>query len=65
MTDLRNLLNQLAAKEAQLNNIQFLAPCVGGGRVKTRVAGIVYTFQTQPKKFECWGIFQPINDKIG
>ncbi|GGA43139.1 hypothetical protein [Okeania sp. KiyG1] len=63
MTDIRNLLNQLAAQEAQLNNIQFLAPCVGGGRVKTRVAGIVYTFQTQPKKFEGWGIFQPINDK--
>ncbi|WP_339379563.1 hypothetical protein [Okeania hirsuta] len=25
---------------------------------------MVYTFQTQPKKIEGWGIFQPINDKI-
>lgn len=64
MADIRNLLNQLAAKEAELNNIQFLAPCVQSGRVKTRVAGMVYTFKTQPRKFEGWGIFQPINDKI-
>ncbi len=64
MTDIRNLLNKLAAQEAELNKIQFLAPCVGSGRVKTRVSGMVYTFETQPKKFEGWGIFQPINDKI-
>nr|WP_240038779.1 MULTISPECIES: hypothetical protein [Okeania] len=44
--------------------MQFLAPCIRNGRVKTKVAGMVYTFQTQPKKIEGWGIFQPINDKI-
>lgn len=64
MADILNLLNKLAAQEAQLNNIQFLAPCVRNGRVKTRVAGMLYTFQTQPQKFAGWGIFQPINDKI-
>ncbi|MGB3508153.1 MAG: hypothetical protein WBA93_02720 [Microcoleaceae cyanobacterium] len=25
---------------------------------------MIYTFQTQPRKFEGWGIFQPVNDKI-
>ncbi len=64
MTDIRKLINQLAIQEAELTNIQFLAPCVKNGRVKTRVAGIIYTFESQPKKFAGWGIFQPINEKI-
>ena len=64
MTDIRKLINQLATQEAELKNIQFLAPCVKNGRVKTRVAGMIYTFESQPKKFAGWGIFQPINEKI-
>ncbi len=63
MADIRNLLNQLATQEAELNNIQFLAPCVRNEILKTRVAGMVYTFQALPRKFEGRGIFQPINDQ--
>jgi hypothetical protein len=63
MTDIRQLLNQVAAQEVQLRDRQFLAPCVRGGRVRTRVAAIVCTFATQPRDFEGWGIFQPVDDK--
>lgn len=63
MTDIRNLLNQIAAQETQLHNTQFLAPCVPGGRVRTAVANITYTFTPQPADFEGWGIFQPVDEK--
>ncbi len=64
MSDIHQLLNQLAAQEQQLFSTQFLAPCVRGGLVRTRVAGIVYTFTPQPRNFEGWGIFQPNNEKV-
>lgn len=64
MTDIRKLLNQIASAEAQLQFTQFLAPCVKGGRVRTRVAGMVYTFTPNPRQFEGWGIFQPIDQQI-
>ncbi|MGV0108231.1 hypothetical protein NSTCB13_07157 [Nostoc sp. DSM 114160] len=44
MTDIRKLINQIAIAQAQLYTTQFLAPCVKGGRVRTRVAGMIYTF---------------------
>lgn len=63
MTDIRKLINQIASAEAQLCASQFIAPCVKGGRVRTRVAGMVYTFTPKPSKFEGWGIFQPVDAK--
>ena len=63
MTNIQNLLNKIAAEESQLTETQFMAPCVGGGRVRTRVAGMVYTFATKPRNFEGWGIFQPLDEK--
>ena len=63
MTDIHNLLNKIAAQESQLTETQFMAPCVGGGRVRTRVAGMVYTFATKPRDFQGWGIFQPLDEK--
>jgi hypothetical protein len=63
MADIRNLLNQIAAQESQLRDTQFLAPCVRGGRVRTSVANIVYTFTPQPQEFEGWGIFAPVDEK--
>ncbi|WP_449418931.1 hypothetical protein [Phormidium nigroviride] len=64
MADIHNLLSKLAAQETQLCDTQFLAPCTRGGRVRTRVAGIVYTFKPKPRNFEGWGIFQPVNEKV-
>ncbi len=63
MTDIRQLLNQIAAQETQLRETQFLAPCVRSGKVRARVAGMVYTFAPAPRNFEGWGIFQPLNEK--
>lgn len=63
MADIRKLLNQIAAQEAQLHKTQFLAPCVRGGRVRTSVANIIHTFTPQPRNFEGWGIFQPVDEK--
>lgn len=64
MADIRNLLNQFATQETQLRDTQFLAPCVRGGRVRTSVANIIYTFIPQPQDFEGWAIFQPVDGKI-
>ena len=63
MPDIHKLINQIAIAQAQLSTTQFLAPCVKGGRVRTRVAGMVYTFSPKPSKFEGWGIFQPVDEK--
>lgn len=63
MTDIRKLIRQIASAEAQLLASQFLAPCVKGGKVCTRVAGMVYTFTPKPRRFEGWGIFQPADEQ--
>ncbi|MEH1817813.1 MAG: hypothetical protein V7L31_01725 [Nostoc sp.] len=63
MTNIFKLINQIAIAEAQLYTTQFLAPCVKGGRVRTRVAGIICTFTPKPSKFEGWGIFQAVDQK--
>lgn len=62
MTDIRKLINQIADAEAQLRSTQFIAPCVKGGRVRTKVSGMVYTF-TLKQQFEGWGIFQPMDEQ--
>jgi hypothetical protein len=64
MTNIRKLLEQVADAEANLQSTQFFAPCVQGGRVRTRLFGMVYTFAPQPQSFEGWGIFQPINERM-
>ncbi|MEA5501269.1 hypothetical protein VB834_04890 [Limnoraphis robusta Tam1] len=63
MNDIYKLINQLSESENQLSSTQFIAPCVRGGKVKTRILGLVYTFAPQPKNFQGWGIFKPINQK--
>lgn len=47
--NIHNLLNQIASAEAQLRSTQFFAPCVKGGRVRTRAVGMVYTFTPKPQ----------------
>ena len=63
MSDIRKLLNQLAAKEEELNSSQFVAPYVREGKIRTKVLGMVYTFVAEPRDFEGWGVFQPIDGK--
>jgi hypothetical protein len=61
MIKIQQLLNQLAAQEADLLSTQFLAPCLPKGRVQTQLSGLIYTFKVQPQEFEGWGIFEPLN----
>jgi hypothetical protein len=61
MTNIRKLLNELANQEKQLPQTQFIAPCVAGGKVRTRMSGMIYTFTPKPRNFEGWGIFQPVD----
>ncbi|HJR06909.1 MAG TPA: hypothetical protein VJ842_06615 [Pyrinomonadaceae bacterium] len=63
MVDIRQLINTLSAREESMRGEQFLAPCVGGGRVRVSVDGLVQTFRPRPRDFEGWGIFQPVDDR--
>lgn len=63
MSNIRKLLEQIATQENQLRETQFFAPCIKGGKVRTKIAGIVYNFAPKPQNFEGWGIFQAENDK--
>lgn len=64
MNDIFNLLNKIADREKQLQSTQFIAPCVKGGKVRTKVDKIIYTFTPKGRKFEGWGIFQPKSDRL-
>lgn len=61
LSSIHRLLKEITANEEQLRSTHFLVPCVRGGHVRARVAGLVYTFRPQPRDFEGWGIFQPIS----
>ncbi|HEV7843934.1 MAG TPA: hypothetical protein VGO69_09555 [Pyrinomonadaceae bacterium] len=63
MTNIRELLTVLAAKEEELRGLRFLAPCVRGGVVRLRVDGLVYSFMPVPTEFEGWGIFEPVDEE--
>jgi hypothetical protein len=60
---INNLLHSLAQQELQLQASMFLSPCLKGGRIRTKIAGMIYQFRSTPRDFEGWGIFQPIDAK--
>lgn len=59
MNNINKLINQLAAQQKLLGDTEFIAPCVKGGKVRTSVDGLIYTFEPTPTDFEGWGFFQP------
>ena len=61
---IKRLLKDLADDERLLLSARFLAPCVRGGKVRTRMRGLIYTFTARPNDFEGWGIFQPVSEKV-
>ncbi|MEW6729795.1 MAG: hypothetical protein AB1489_00525 [Acidobacteriota bacterium] len=63
MADISKLIGKLVAQEGQLRDTNFLAPCLPGGSVRTRVAGLIYTFAPEQENFEGWGVFQPVDEK--
>ena len=58
MADIHTLMAELAQQEQALQTQTFLAPCLPGGKVRTRIAGMIYTFDPEPKDREGWGLFQ-------
>ena len=59
--DIRKLIDDLATRERALEGTRFVAPCVRGGAVRTRVAGLLATFAPDPSNFEGWGVFEPVD----
>lgn len=59
--DVRKLIDDIAAQERELEGTRFVAPCVRGGSVRTRVAGLVATFAPDPADFEGWGVFEAVD----
>jgi len=55
------LLNQLAAKEQQFLDREFLAPVPRGGEVRVSIGGVHCKIRIEPKDFEGWGVFQPVS----
>ncbi|HEY0385892.1 MAG TPA: hypothetical protein VGC64_07760 [Pyrinomonadaceae bacterium] len=62
MTNIREILSALAACEDELRAGRFLSPCVGG-TLHVRGRGLLYTFTPEPKDFEGWGIFEPLDEE--
>lgn len=58
MRDIQRVLARVAAQERALRDARILAPCVSGGRVRVRVAGLVHTFRPLPEGLEGWAIFR-------
>ncbi len=62
--DIRKLIGELAEQEHDLNRATFIAPCVPGGRVRAKVAGLVHTYRPRPVDYEGWGIFQRDSETV-
>jgi hypothetical protein len=60
--DVLDILSRVAAEEASFRDTRFVAPCVPGGRVRARIAGLVRTFAPRPPEFGGWGVFTPDGD---
>jgi len=61
MSGARRLIQHFSAQEQSLLRAHFFAPCVHGGKARTRVAGLVYVFDVLPDDFEGWGVFRPVD----
>lgn len=60
--DARALVARLSDEGAALLGRELLAPCVAGGRIRTRLGGLVYEFR-QSRPFTGWGRFSPVNER--
>ena len=63
MADISKLIDLLASQEKLLGEVEFIAPCLGGGAIRTSVDNIIYTLKVKPENFSGWGIFQAVNNQ--
>jgi hypothetical protein len=60
--NIRGLVSKLNQQSKQLLEREIVAPLLPGGRIRTRIAGMVYEFKLKGK-FVGWGRFRPLNER--
>jgi hypothetical protein len=63
MSKSRDLLDKLAAEEDRFFKSEFLSPVLRNHPIRVRIAGVTVQFQVQPRDFQGWGVFQPVDQK--
>jgi hypothetical protein len=58
--DTRALVARLSREAQELRGREILAPLLPGGRIRTRLGGLVYEFRPQ-RTFVGWGHFRPLD----
>ncbi|HEX7736437.1 MAG TPA: hypothetical protein VF458_16410 [Ktedonobacteraceae bacterium] len=59
--DARTLIARLSRESQQVLEREIIAPLLPGGRIRTRVSGLVYEFKPLAR-FVGWGRFRPVNE---
>src|SRR5579883_1562598 len=59
--DPRALIARLNQEGQQLLSREIIAPLLPGGRIRTRVGGLIYEFKVR-ERFVGWGRFRPLNE---
>ena len=60
--DPRALIARLGQESRELLTREIIAPLLPGGRIRTRVSGLVYEFKSS-ERFVGWGRFRPRNER--
>ena len=60
--DVRARVARLGREGASLLGREILAPALPGGRIRTRLSGLVYEFRLK-REFTGWGRFRPVNER--
>src|SRR4051812_1520744 len=55
------MLDRMEVQEREFLRQRFLAPVVGGQRVRVRMGGVVCTLRVEPGDFSGFGIFRPMD----
>src|SRR5579859_1987558 len=61
-TNLHALISKLNQESKQLLEREIIAPLLPGGKIRTRIAGMVYEFKLKGN-FAGWGRFRPLNER--
>lgn len=59
---IHDLIDRLDRQEEALRYSRFIAPCVGGGKLRVRISGLVHELAPDPRDFEGWGLFEAADD---
>ncbi|MDQ2885656.1 MAG: hypothetical protein M3Y39_06175 [Chloroflexota bacterium] len=60
--DARSLIAKLSKESAELQRREIIAPLLLGGRIRTRLSGMVHEFRLRGE-FTGWGRFHPVNER--